>query len=69
MRAPVCCLFVAALFVGLIGTSGRVKYLLIIFPSTGELCEGGCHSDVDGYSSLGPTCSSAIISMKGPAGE
>ena len=51
-------LFVCGCFV--CGTSGRVKYLLIIFSSTGELCEGGCHSDVDGRSSLGPICSSLV---------
>ena len=62
-------MLVVALFVGLIGISGRVKYLLILFSSTGESCEGGWHSDVDGCSSLGPICSSAIISMKGPGGD
>ena len=40
MQAPVCCLFLVALFVELIGISGRVKYLLILFSSTGGWCEG-----------------------------
>ena len=65
MQAPVCCIFLAALFVGLIGIFG----LLILFSSTGGWCEGYCPSDVDDYSSLGPICSSAIISVKGPAGD
>ena len=62
-------LFAVYFLVAVCGISGRVKYLLILFFSTGGWCEGTCPSDVDSCSSFDSICSSAIILVKGPAGD